>query len=148
MKTIRDIHDLIGGLLMTATGLFYALYGSHYTFGTAGRMGPGYFPVVLGWTLVVLGLLVALPAWWRQGTKVNVQWGNLLWCIASLLVFAWTLRPTGVVIASFLAALIALVPSTMRLRTRLAVCATVALLTTLIFPVALQMMVPIWPWSH
>jgi len=91
---------------------------------------------------------VALPAWWRQGTKVNVQWGNLLWCIASLLVFAWTLRPTGVVIASFLAALIALVPSTMRLRTRLAVCATVALLTTLIFPVALQMMVPIWPWSH
>jgi hypothetical protein len=148
MKTIRDIHDLIGGLLMAAAGLFFALYGGQYTFGTAGRMGPGYFPVVLGWTLVVLGLLVALPAWWRQGSQVTVQWSNLLWCIASLLLFAWTLRPLGVVIASFLAALVALVPSAMRLRTRLAVCAAVAVLTTLIFPVALQMMLPIWPWSY
>ena len=147
MKTTRDIHDLVGGLLMTAAGLFFALYGERYTFGTAARMGPGYFPVVLGWTLAVLGLLVALPAWWRRGTGITVQWNNLLWSIAALLAFAFTLHPLGVVLSSFLAALLSLVPSAMALRTRLTVCAVVAVLTTLIFPVGLQMILPLWPWS-
>lgn len=147
MKTTRDIHDLVGGLLMTATGLFFALYGQQYEFGTPARMGPGYFPVVLGWVLAVLGLLVAVPAWWRRGTTVTVQWSNLFWCVLSLLVFAFTLRLLGVVVSSFLAALLSLVPSAMRLRTRLTVCAVVALLTTLIFPFALQKILPIWPWS-
>ena len=65
----------------------------------------------------------------------------------SLLAFAITLRVLGVVVASFLAALLSLVPSAMGLRTRLAVCAVVSLLTTLIFPIGLQMILPIWPWS-
>lgn len=133
---------------MVAAGLFFALYGSRYSFGSASRMGPGYFPVVLGWTLAVLGLLVALPAWWRSGAGVAVQWGNLGWTIASLLAFAWTLPRVGVVGASALAALLALMPSAMALRTRLIVCAVVALLTTLIFPLALQMSLPIWPWGN
>lgn len=147
MKTSRDIHDLVGGLLMTATGVFFALYGERYTFGTAARMGPGYFPVVMGWTLAVLGLLVALPALWRPGTPIQVQWRNLFWCVAALISFASTLYVLGVVLASFLSALLALVPSAMVLRTRLTVCAVVAVLTTLIFPVGLQMILPLWPWS-
>lgn len=147
MKITRDIHDIIGGLLMTATGLFFALYGGQYDMGTSARMGPGYFPVVLGWTLAVLGILVALPAWWRKGTPVQVQWGNLFWCVAAIVLFAVALYPLGVVVASFLASLISLVPSAMSLRTRLSVCAGVAVLTTVIFPVGLQMVLPIWPWS-
>lgn len=148
MKVTRDIHDIVGGLLMAAAGLFFALYGGQYDMGTSARMGPGYFPVVLGWTLTVLGILVALPAWWRQGSAIVVQWGNLFWCVAAIALFAISLYPLGVVVASFLAALISLVPSAeMGLRTRLTVCATVALLTTLIFPIGLQMVLPIWPWS-
>ncbi|HVR51878.1 MAG TPA: tripartite tricarboxylate transporter TctB family protein [Pseudorhodoferax sp.] len=147
MKATRDTHDLVGGLLMTAAGIFFAVYGTNYSFGTAARMGPGYFPVVLGWILAVLGLLVAVPAWWRRGTGITVQWNNLLWCIAALLCFAFTLHPLGLVLASFLSALLSLVPSAMALRTRLTVCAVVAALTTLIFPVGLQMILPLWPWS-
>ncbi len=147
MKTTRDSHDLVGGLLMTAAGLFFALYGTSYNFGTASRMGPGYFPVVLGWILAALGILIAAPAWWRRGTRINVQWNNLLWCVAALLCFAFTLNRLGVIPASFLTALLSLVPSAMSLRTRLVVCAVVALLTTLIFPVGLQMNLPLWPWN-
>ena len=149
MKTQRDIPDVIGGLLMAGTGLFFAVYGQmHYETGTAARMGPGYFPVLLGWVLAVLGLLVAIPAWWRRGEPVKVQWNNLFWCVLSLLVFALALHLLGVVLAAFIAALVSLVPSAMAMRTRLVVCAVVALLTTLIFPIGLQMILPIWPWSH
>lgn len=147
MKTTRDIHDIVGGLLMTAAGIFFALYGSRYTFGSADRMGPGWFPVVLGWVLAVLGILVALPAWWRQGTGITVQWKNLIWCVAALAAFALTLQSLGVVFASLLASVLALVPSAMPLRTRLIVCTMVAVLTVLIFPIGLQMILPIWPWS-
>jgi hypothetical protein len=147
MRTPRDLHDLVGGGLMAATGLFFALYGSQYSFGTAARMGPGYFPVVLGWVLAVLGLLVALPAWWRRGSAIQVDWGSLFWCVASLLVFAFTLHRLGVVLASLVTALVSMAPTTLRWRTRLAVAAVVTLLTTLIFPIGLRMILPIWPWS-
>lgn len=148
MKTTRNIHDLIGGILMTAIGLFFAIYGTRYNFGTAFRMGPGFFPVVLGWVLAVLGILVALPAWWRRGEPITFQFSNLFWCVVSLVAFAATLYLLGVVVSSFLAALLSLVPSKMKLKVRLTVCAVVALLTTIIFPIGLNMNLPIWPWSY
>ncbi|WP_066271849.1 tripartite tricarboxylate transporter TctB family protein [Hydrogenophaga palleronii] len=147
MKTTRDLHDLVGGLLMTAAGLFFALYGRAYDFGDTARMGPGYFPVALGWLLAVLGLMVAVPAWWRRGNAISVQWGNLFWCSLSLIVFALGLRFLGVALATFVAALLSLVPSSMNLRTRLTVCVVVSILTVAIFPFGLQMILPIWPWS-
>lgn len=133
---------------MLAAGLFFALYGSRYDFGTTARMGPGFFPVVLGWILAGFGLLVALPAWWRRGTRIQLDGSSLFWCVLSLLLFAFTLNLLGVVLASFLTALLSLAPSTLGWRTRLMVSAVVALLTTLIFPIGLQMILPIWPWSH
>lgn len=148
MKVTRDVHDIIGGLLMTAAGLFFAIYGREYDMGTGARMGPGFFPVVLGWILAVLGLGIAIPAWWRRGSPITVQWSNLFWCVLSIVVFGAALYPLGVVAASFIAALLSLVPSSMRLHTRMIVCGVVALLTTLIFPMALQMVLPIWPWSN
>ena len=66
----RDTHDLVGGLAVAAIGAFFALYGGQYTMGTAARMGPGYFPTILGWVLAVLGLLVALPACFRSGEPI------------------------------------------------------------------------------
>jgi len=143
----RDLHDLIGGALMAAAGVFFAVYGQRYSFGETARMGPGYFPVVLGWMLAGLGAVVALQAWWRQGTPVVVQWRNLIWSIASLLVFAFGLQTLGVVAASFAAALLALVPAALPLRTRLIVSTVVTLLTVLIFVVGLGMLLPLWPWS-
>lgn len=147
MTSNRDTPDLLGGALMAAVGLFFALYGSQYTFGTAQRMGPGWFPVVLGWVLLVLGILIALPAWFRRGTKIEVQWSNLLWCTLGLIVFAMTLHWLGVVVASIFTALIALIPSPMPLRTRLTISVVVAIIVTLIFPIGLNMILPLWPWS-
>ncbi len=145
---LRDIHDVIGGIAMCVTGTAFAVYGhAHYAMGTSARMGPGYFPIVLGWLLAVLGLLVALPAFWRQGSPILVQWKNLACSVASLLVFAALLRTGGVVLASFMACLVALVPSRMPLRRRLYISAAASLITVLIFILGLQMILPTWPWS-
>jgi len=145
---LRDIHDVIGGMAMCVAGIGFALYGhANYSMGTSARMGPGYFPIVLGWLLAVLGLLVALPAFWRQGTPIVVQWKNLACSVASLLVFAALLRTGGVILASFTACLVALVPSRMPMPRRFYISAVVSAITVLIFVLGLQMILPTWPWS-
>ena len=46
--TKRDNTDIIGGAILCVLGAFIALYAQRYQMGTLFRMGPGYFPVVLG----------------------------------------------------------------------------------------------------
>jgi hypothetical protein len=141
----RDHHDLVGGIAIAAIGAFFALYGSQYTLGSAARMGPGYFPTILGWVLAALGLLVALPAFFRAGEPIVVQWRNLVSSVLSVVVFALLLKPAGVVLASVATCLIALVPSKLPLRQRLVVSVLVAGLTVVMFVVGLRMTLSAWP---
>jgi hypothetical protein len=145
MKKNRDAHDLIGGLAVAATGAFFAIYGSRYAMGTAARMGAGYFPVILGWILAVLGLLVALPAWRRPGSPIVVQWRSLFSAVLGVVAFAALLKPAGIVLASIATCLIALIPTRMALRQRLAVSVLVAALTALMFVAGLRMPLSVWP---
>ena len=145
--TTRDIHGLLGGLGMAGAGAFFAIYGSQYTMGTAARMGAGFFPAILGWILVALGLLIALPACWRRGEAVVVQWSNLIWSVLGVVAFAAMLKTVGVVAASFATCLITLMPARMALRLRLLASAVIAGLTTLTFVIGLRMTLPIWPWQ-
>ena len=47
-----DVRELIAGAVLMSFGLFVALYAAgHYPVGQAARMGPGFFPVALGWIL-------------------------------------------------------------------------------------------------
>ncbi|RDI23451.1 tripartite tricarboxylate transporter TctB family protein [Pseudacidovorax intermedius] len=142
----RDTHDLIGGIALTVVGVFFGLYASRYTMGTAARMGPGYFPIVLGWLLAVLGLLVALPAWWRQGNPIRVQWRNLATATACLVLFAALLQAAGVLVAAFAASMVALVPARTSVRQKLVISAAVSALTVGIFVFGLQMNVRTFPW--
>jgi hypothetical protein len=51
--------DYYGGALMVLIGAVAINEGRHYPLGTLQRMGPGYFPVMLGALLVLLGILIA-----------------------------------------------------------------------------------------
>jgi hypothetical protein len=56
---IKNPKDFWAGLMFLAFGLFFAVWASlHYQMGTAVRMGPAYFPALLGGLLTVLGGIV------------------------------------------------------------------------------------------
>src|SRR5438309_4758192 len=58
---IKSQKDFWSGLMFIGSGLFFALWAiGFYQMGTAVRMGPAYFPTVLGFLLAVLGALVLL----------------------------------------------------------------------------------------
>lgn len=144
----KDFQDLIGGVLLSATGLFFAIYSQRYGFGTAARMGPGYFPTVLGWVLALLGLLVALPALFRKGPPIKVQVGNFLYVMAALLLFAFTLRSLGLIPSTFLATFVAsLADRDITWKGRVLVGAGVTAVTVLVFKVGLSMILPLWWWG-
>ena len=62
MAFIRHPKDFYAGLLFIAFGIAAIVIGSNYALGTAARMGPGYFPRILGILLVTLGAILALRA--------------------------------------------------------------------------------------
>jgi hypothetical protein len=55
---IKNGKDLWAGIMFTATGIFFMIASRAFPMGTAVRMGPAYFPMVLGGMLVVLGLVI------------------------------------------------------------------------------------------
>ena len=54
--------------MFIAFGIGAIAIGSNYTLGTAARMGPGYFPRILGILLITLGAILALRALRLRGT--------------------------------------------------------------------------------
>jgi hypothetical protein len=143
----KDFRDLLGGLMMMAIGIFAAVYAQRYDLGQLHRMGPGYFPVMLGSLLAILGFFIALPALFRQGTKIQVQWKNLLWVLASLLLFAGLLEKLGLILATIISVIASTMASDLPWRSKIILALSVALITYLIFSYGLGMYLPTWPWS-
>ena len=70
---IKNPKDFWAGLMFIATGLFFSLWAMEfYQMGTAVRMGPAYFPTVLGFLLTVLGAIILL-----QGIFARVAAGEM-----------------------------------------------------------------------
>ena len=114
---IKSQQDWWAGLMFIAFGIFFIIValgtpefidkivGSKlipgYQMGSSVRMGPAYFPVVLGGMLAFLGLLVLLDSLVEEGPKVaQFHFRPLLFIAISSLAFAYLLKPLGLVLAS------------------------------------------------
>jgi hypothetical protein len=144
----RNIHDIVGGIALIILGLGAVFYAQRYEFGDLNRMGPGYFPVALGIILTVLGFVIAIPAFFQSGEPIHVDWVPLVVVMASLAIFAFTLKALGIVVATVLATLFSSLASEFSWRARILVSLSIAALTYIIFIFGLSMVLPVWPWSH
>ncbi|MFM1880862.1 MAG: hypothetical protein RLZZ344_1096 [Pseudomonadota bacterium] len=143
----KDFQDLVGGLGLMALGLFVVFYAQRYELGTLNRMGPGFFPVALGVILAILGFFIFLPALFRSGEKIQVDFLPLACVLGSLVAFALLLKSLGLVATAAIAAGIASLASPMSLRSRLGLAIGIAAITYMVFILGLSMVIPVWPWS-
>src|SRR5262244_1478076 len=103
MAIIRHPKDFLAGLLFIAFGVAAIVIGSNYTLGTAARMGPGYFPRILGGLLVVLGLAIALRALRLNGPPLpRWHWKPVVIVLGSVALFGMILNYLGMVISTVL----------------------------------------------
>jgi hypothetical protein len=71
---IKNPKDFWAGLMFIGTGVFFAVFAyANYQMGTAVRMGPAYFPFLLGGLLAVLGLFVFLEGFAFESTGEPLQ---------------------------------------------------------------------------
>ncbi len=59
---VRNQKDFAAGLLFAAIGTAFALGAREYSMGTSARMGPGYFPLMLGIILAIIGVVLAVKS--------------------------------------------------------------------------------------
>jgi uncharacterized membrane protein len=109
MKSVRlDPANALCGLLFIGLGLFFTYQSFQLELGTAFRMGPGYFPLVLAIILSLLGIVILV-----QATRVApeligaVAWRGMLFILPAPVVFGLLVRGAGFVPALFVAAFIA-----------------------------------------
>ena len=88
---IKSQKDFFSGLLFMAVGIAFAYGATNYTVGTGARMGPGYFPMLLGICMAVLGAVItfkALVVETADGDKIGSwAWKPLFFIIAANLIF-------------------------------------------------------------
>lgn len=142
-----EYRDLVAGIILSAFGLSVALYAaSHYQVGAPSRMGPGFFPVALGWTLTGLGGVIALMSL-RKTVQVlhppPFALRALIAVPAAILVFSLLVEPLGLVPAAVALTCVAVfAEKPVRLRRTLLLGASLALISWLIFTVGLGMTLP------
>ena len=59
---IKSQKDFFSGLMFTVIGAAFAYGATSYNVGTGARMGPGYFPLLLGVILALLGAVILFKA--------------------------------------------------------------------------------------
>jgi len=98
---IKSPQDFWAGLMFIAFGLFFLIVAQlNYQMGTAVRMGPGYFPTVLGGILAVLGAIVLVGSLAVEGPPVaKLHFRPLIFILISSLAFAYLLKPLGLLLA-------------------------------------------------
>jgi hypothetical protein len=107
MKDLRvDPRDLIGGIALLLLGIGAMVIAANYPFGTARRMGPGYFPTVLGGILAVLGVAVIIkgfnPALRDDGIPRLPSPRAIAWVAAGVIAFVLTGDRLGFIPATVL----------------------------------------------
>ncbi len=91
--------DLGAGAIFIAIGLgFAAMTFAELDIGTARRMGPGYFPIMLAGILVVLGIAVALKSVSHgEEPRGPLPWRGLVVLLSVPVIFGLLIRPLGMV---------------------------------------------------
>jgi hypothetical protein len=96
---IKSPKDFWSAVMFIGFGVFFMAWSlTHYQMGTAVRMGPGYFPTVLGGLLTVLGLIVLAGSLALQGPPVpQFHFRPLIFITVGVVLYGYLMKPLGLV---------------------------------------------------
>lgn len=98
---IRNRQDLYSGLIFIFFGGFFTFVARNYPMGSAVRMGPGYFPTILGSLLIILGAIICARSAVLDGPKISpVGFRPLLLILSAVMIYGFLLDRLGLIIAT------------------------------------------------
>jgi hypothetical protein len=155
---IKSQKDFFSGLMFTLVGAAFAWGATNYNIGTGARMGPGYFPLLLGIFLAVLGGLItfySLIEHTEDGEPVGAfAWKPVVFILGANIVFGILLAGLprfGIPPMGLIAAIYALVTiagkagDTFSLKESLILATVLSVGSYLAFIMLLKLQMPVWP---
>ena len=155
---IKSQKDFFSGLMFTLVGAAFAWGATNYNIGTGARMGPGYFPLLLGIFLAVLGAFItfySLVEHTEDGEPVGAfAWKPIVYILGSNVVFGIFLAglpSVGIPAMGLIAAIYALViiaskaGETFILKEVLILSTVLSVGSYLAFIKLLKLQMPVWP---
>jgi len=155
---IKSERDFYSGVLFSAFGVAFAWGAMTYNVGNGARMGPGYFPLIVGVLIAVMGSAIALKSLiveTEDGEPVGrIAWRPLLFVIGANIVFGVLLGglpsiglpPMGLIVAIYALTFIASLAGDQFSWKGVTILATIlAVGSYLAFVVALKLQFPVWP---
>jgi hypothetical protein len=146
---IRSVKDFSAGLMFIAIGGVFALGASQYPMGTAVRMGPAYFPSILGWGTVALGLFVLVESLLVDDEAPSpTAWRPLVMVIGSVTAFAALINTGGLITATIVQIILSALGGH-EFKWKEAIISAVLMSITVwaIFDKALGLPFKLFPWS-
>ena len=155
---IKSQKDFFSGLMFMGVGIAFAWGATEYSVGSGARMGPGYFPLVLGALLALIGTAIALKALvvkTLDGDKIGAwAWRPLCFILGANVVFGILLAglpslgipAMGLIVAIYALTFIASLAGTEFNAKGVFVLATIlAVASYVAFVWALKLQFPVWP---
>lgn len=146
---IRNHRDFWSGVLFFVTGILFMVLSRQYQLGTAAKMGPGYFPTILGGLMAALGLLIMLPAFAKRGPEVKidrVDFKAILLVLVAVAVYAATLPKLGFIVSLMLLICISSLAShEFKIKTTLISAVVLLVFSWLVFVKGLELQFPFLP---
>ena len=93
----RDYKNIVGGVACLIIAALFIVPSFEYGLGTPQRMGPGFFPFVLGVMLALIGLAILLPALNTPGIGRPIYWRPATSIFLGIAAFALILDRFGLV---------------------------------------------------
>jgi hypothetical protein len=155
---IKSQKDFFSGLMFTIVGAAFALGATTYTVGNGARMGPGYFPLMLGILLAILGSVVlfkALVVETADGEPIGKwAWRPLVFVILANLLFGVMigglpsigLPAMGMIMGIYVLTIVSsMADGHFKLKEVLILATILSVMSYLAFVVLLKLQFPVWP---
>lgn len=146
---IKNKRDFYSGLMFILFGVLFAGAAARYDIGAPAQMGPGWFPVVLGALLTLLGLLIGLGACGLQAREADVEplaWRELGLVLLAIALFALLLPSFGAVVSIIcLVVICAWAGREYRPRETALVAVALAVICDIVFVRGLGLPIESWP---
>ena len=93
---ITSQEDFWAGLMFVGFGVAAIVIARDYPFGSAMRMGPGYFPTIIGGALIALGATIAALGFKWKGEGIGpFPWRAMVLMSDAFIAFAWGIDNVG-----------------------------------------------------
>ncbi|MEO6293518.1 MAG: tripartite tricarboxylate transporter TctB family protein [Burkholderiaceae bacterium] len=155
---IKSQKDFFSGLLFVVVGVAFAWGATTYNVGTGARMGPGYFPLILGICMALLGAFIvfeSLVIETEDGDKIGSwAWKPLFFIIAANLLFGLLLAglPSigfpafGLIVAIYVLTFVAsLAGEEFSFKAVFVLATILSLMSYAAFILLLKLQFPVWP---